>query len=653
MADLHVDVVIAGTGIAATVLAAALARDDCQVLQIDRNHCYGQAHRTLSIKYLLQMHEASCLNRRECLQAQLEEYITQQRNAIDELRDLVPSTEAGELQEGQHATPTPEFVATKHTKVDRKMQRLREFMTMLLDTKDADPSVYYEVAPFAKEGVNEIMVFEQLCEANSKYAIDLWPKLIFSRSAAVDLLVSSGAHSYIHFTDTKGPMLYGYEPHEGEPITLYEVPNNKNAICRSKLLSPLEKRSLMLLISSLSELMFVPNFSSLSLRGGDAPENSTNASVLDALDDPECNWLEFLRSMGCNQNIVDLLSYGICLGGGDVTTWTKRHGLERMIKYVQSVGVWGDNEAPFLYPVYGTGDITQAFCRVGAVLGVTFMLGTAITSIGMDGNNRLNAIQLSNGMSVQTKLLLVDDEKVLPEGARMNCNTPNIAHENTAKYLHVVTIVFPHPILPDLNIAVINPKPANDQDSSKREPVYLLQTGCDQGVAPENTYVVYLMTIDEAAPARFASFAECQHQTVCRLMRCFNTMITQRGHRLEQTLLTLYTSHRVGSYVPDRVNNAEHHRGWLSKTYHNTDTKGTGVMFVPQAKATPVVPLIEELPEAVHLCDLLLGNPSKHLTAYMDAGLEGFLDVKRREEPQDCPTDSTAERLQDIINKYA
>lgn len=56
--------------------------------------------------------------------------------------------------------------------------------------------------------------------------------------------------------------------------------------------------------------------------------------------------------------------------------------VEKMQLYINSSGRYGDS--PFLYPVYGLGGLPEAFSRLCAIHGGTYMLNTNADEITFD-----------------------------------------------------------------------------------------------------------------------------------------------------------------------------------------------------------------------------------------------------------------------------
>ena len=53
--------------------------------------------------------------------------------------------------------------------------------------------------------------------------------------------------------------------------------------------------------------------------------------------------------------------------------------IEKMQLYLESTGRYGDS--PFLYPIYGLGGLPEAFSRLCAIHGGTYMLNAKIDGI--------------------------------------------------------------------------------------------------------------------------------------------------------------------------------------------------------------------------------------------------------------------------------
>lgn len=69
-------------------------------------------------------------------------------------------------------------------------------------------------------------------------------------------------------------------------------------------------------------------------------------------------FLEYLKSKNLTDNLIHYVVYAIAMAT-DATPCPE--GMLRVQKFLQSLGRYGNT--PFLWPMYGSGEIPQAFCR--------------------------------------------------------------------------------------------------------------------------------------------------------------------------------------------------------------------------------------------------------------------------------------------------
>jgi len=101
--------------------------------------------------------------------------------------------------------------------------------------------------------------------------------------------------------------------------------------------------------------------------------------------------------------------------------------------YLESIGRYGDS--PFLYPIYGLGGLPEAFSRLCAIHGGTYMLNTKVDEILFDENGKVRGIR--NGEHTATAPLVICDptyttpnrikpvEKVIRAICLLNHTIPN------------------------------------------------------------------------------------------------------------------------------------------------------------------------------------------------------------------------------------
>lgn len=102
------------------------------------------------------------------------------------------------------------------------------------------------------------------------------------------------------------------------------------------------------------------------------------------------------------QNLIHYILYSI--GMCDDKTLCL-DGVQRVKKFLQSLGRYGNS--PFLFPMYGCGEIPQCFCRLSAVFGGVYCLKKPITEIHMSQSlDEIHAI-LYNDQRIKAKSIVM------------------------------------------------------------------------------------------------------------------------------------------------------------------------------------------------------------------------------------------------------
>jgi Rab GDP dissociation inhibitor len=72
---------------------------------------------------------------------------------------------------------------------------------------------------------------------------------------------------------------------------------------------------------------------------------------------------------------------------------------------MESIGRYGDS--PFLYPIYGLGGLPEAFSRLCAIHGGTYMLNTKVDEITMDEEGKVTGIKCGDNKA-EAPIVLCD-----------------------------------------------------------------------------------------------------------------------------------------------------------------------------------------------------------------------------------------------------
>lgn len=84
--------------------------------------------------------------------------------------------------------------------------------------------------------------------------------------------------------------------------------------------------------------------------------------------------------------------------------------------YLESIGRYGDS--PFLYPVYGLGGLPEAFSRLCAIHGGTYMLNTKVDEVTLDAEGNVTGIKVGDEYA-KAPLVICDPTYVLKDKPHM------------------------------------------------------------------------------------------------------------------------------------------------------------------------------------------------------------------------------------------
>ena len=217
------------------------------------------------------------------------------------------------------------------------------------------------------------------------FNIDFNPRLIYSAGKATDMMVEAQIDNYVSFRNIKG-LYYIDDIHKG---SMEIVPTDKGAIFKNKQFSLQEKKELF-------------NFLNVSMRYyrreykidednnsiNDFKKNVYNEINIDMIDNSmmDKHFIEYMNKCGVSsKKMVRLISSCMCNYRVDPFKYhtntfedqSTKNMLGRLSQFIDSMNIHG--ELPYVYPIYGTGDVTQICSRISAVYGSTFLLDTHST----------------------------------------------------------------------------------------------------------------------------------------------------------------------------------------------------------------------------------------------------------------------------------
>jgi len=111
---------------------------------------------------------------------------------------------------------------------------------------------------------------------------------------------------------------------------------------------------------------------------------ATNPKTHQGLDLDKASTSEVFKHFGLSDDTIDFVGHALALHrNDDYLKESARETIERIRLYVDSLARY--QKSPYIYPLYGLGELPQAFARLSAIYGGTYMLNKPIDSIVKEG----------------------------------------------------------------------------------------------------------------------------------------------------------------------------------------------------------------------------------------------------------------------------
>uniref|UniRef100_H2SYY2 Rab proteins geranylgeranyltransferase component A n=1 Tax=Takifugu rubripes TaxID=31033 RepID=H2SYY2_TAKRU len=380
------DVVILGTGLAESVAAAAFSRVGQRVLHVDRRSYYAANWASFTFNGLLNWIQQYHVNELQDWSSLLEDgeeviYLSNPDTAsIKNLQVFCFTSEEDEKEE-EASSSTPTNAAEDHNiNADEEAVKESSETESAPPAQGEEPEADQSQAELAKKRIS----YAQLVKEGRRFNIDLVSKLMYSRGSLVDLLIKSNVSRYAEFKNVTRILTY----RQGK---VEQVPCSRADVFASRQLSVVEKRKLMRFLTSCME----ETEEQMAYHGRP--------------------YSEFLRDQQLGDNLEHFILHSIAM----VTEHTlTEEGLASTRNFLQCLGRYGNT--PFLFPVYGLGEIPQCFCRMCAVFGGIYCLRHSVSCLLVDKDtNRCKAVIDSRGQRISCSHFVVEEGYVGPERKRV------------------------------------------------------------------------------------------------------------------------------------------------------------------------------------------------------------------------------------------
>ncbi|KAL3845027.1 hypothetical protein ACJIZ3_002430 [Penstemon smallii] len=231
-------------------------------------------------------------------------------------------------------------------------------------------------------------------ENSRKFNLDLsGPRVLLCSDSMIDLILKTGINQYMEFKSVDASFVGDAEGNLGS------VPDSRSAIFKDRSLSFTEKNQLMKLFKL--------------VQGHIGKESGEDDLISE--EDLESPFVEFLDKFGLSQKLKSIILYAIVMADHDQDNLENckdvintKSGIDRLALYHSSIGRFPNANGPMIYPIYGQGELPQAFCRRAAVKGCIYVLRMPIAALLMDKDGlTYKGVKLVSGQELFSNQLIL------------------------------------------------------------------------------------------------------------------------------------------------------------------------------------------------------------------------------------------------------
>ncbi|KAI9761094.1 MAG: Structural maintenance of chromosomes protein 2 [Chaenotheca gracillima] len=302
--------------------------------------------------------------------------------------------------------------------------------------------------------------------------IDLVPKLLMSNGELTNILVSTDVTRYLEFKQIAGSYV---QQSSGPKATVAKVPSDAGEALRSPLMGMFEKRR------AKKFLEWVGNF------------KEDDSSTHNGMNINAATMREVYDKFGLEATTKDFIGHSMALYQTDEYIGQKGMALDTILRirlYVNSMARYG--KSPYIYPLYGLGELPQGFARLSAIYGGTYMLNTTVDEVIYEGS-KARGIKAtmkergddSEGMKFETKA-----KKILADPSYFPGKVQVVGH------LLKAICILNHPVANTDNsdsAQLIIPQ----SQVGRKNDIYIAIVSSAHNVCPKGYYIAIVSTIAE------------------------------------------------------------------------------------------------------------------------------------------------------------
>lgn len=297
------------------------------------------------------------------------------------------------------------------------------------------------------------------------YNIDLIPKFIIASGELTKILVHTEVTRYLEFKQIAGSFVY----RDGR---ISKVPSTEMEAVKSPLMGLFEKRR------AKKFFEFLQNW------------KDDDPATHQGIDLDRDSMKTVYEKFGLEPGTQDFIGHAMALYlDDDYITKPARPAYDRIILYTTSMTRYG--KSPYIYPLYGLGELPQSFARLSAIYGGTYMLDKPIDEIVTDEDGKFVGVR-SGEETVKAKQVIGDPSYF---GAGKESDGGKVRVVEDGKVIRAICFLnHPIPGTEDSDSCqIIIPQ----NQVARRNDIYIAMVSSTHNVCAKDVYVAIVSTIVE------------------------------------------------------------------------------------------------------------------------------------------------------------
>lgn len=295
------------------------------------------------------------------------------------------------------------------------------------------------------------------------FAIDLIPKFMMANGELVRMLVHTDVTKYMEYKQIAGSYVY----RDGR---VSKVPATEMEAVRSPLMGLFEKRRAKRFFE------WVQGW------------QDGNPATHQGIDLDKTPMQEVYNKFGLEVGTQDFIGHAMALHLDDhYKREPARETYNRIVLYTSSMARYG--KSPYIYPLYGLGELPQGFARLSAIYGGTYMLDKPVDEILYNSEGQFEGIK-SGEDKLRAKMVIGDPSYFLSDKKE-----ERVIEE--AKVVRAICFLkHPIPNTDDSNsVQLIIPQ----NQVGRKHDIYIAEVSTAHNVCPKDMYVAMVSTVVETS----------------------------------------------------------------------------------------------------------------------------------------------------------